>query len=402
MALGQGDFAVVPVDYVLIHDGTGPLAVKQMMAMGFDSLFSPERTLVYLDHGLPSPRKELSNDHSFLRDFARNTGARIHDCGQGICHQITAEAYVSPGHVVVGSDSHTCTLGALGAFSTGMGSTDVGLAMGAGENWFMVPESIRLDLRGSFPRGVSAKDLILWVIGQLGSDGATYRALEFTGPAVEDLSMSGRLTLCNMAVEAGAKTGLMPSDEATRRFLEDEGRGEEFMPLSPDADARYTHSLSISLNSLEPMLALPHSVDNVACVSQQEGKPVDQVFVGSCTNGRLEDLEILAGILAGKQVKRGVRLLVMPASREVYLASLARGIIHTLVEAGAVILPPGCGPCAGIHLGILADGETCVSTTNRNFRGRMGNPRSEVYLASPATAAAAALAGEIIDPREVL
>ncbi|MEW6547580.1 MAG: 3-isopropylmalate dehydratase large subunit [Bacillota bacterium] len=397
-----GEFAVVPVDLVLMHDGTGPLAVRQFEALGMAGLHRPEKTLVFLDHGLPSPRKELSNDHAFLRRFARSAGCRLHDCGYGICHQVTVEEYASPGQVVVGADSHTCTAGALAAFATGMGSTDVAVAMGLGETWFRVPESVRVEATGRFPAGVYPKDLVLWLIGHLGADGATYQALEFGGPAIEGMDMAGRMTLCNMAVEAGAKTGLVASDEVTCAYLAGLGREHCWRPLEPDAGADYVRRVEVDVSALVPLLAKPHRVDAVIPVADAAGTPVQQVFIGSCTNGRLEDLQVAASILRGRKVAPEVRLLVMPASRRVYLAALRSGILADLVEAGATISPPGCGPCAGVHLGILGDGETCLSTTNRNFRGRMGNPEARVFLASPATCAATALKGVIADPREVL
>jgi len=401
-SLRAGEFAVVPVDLVLMHDGTGPLAVRQLRAMGLTGPRRPESTLVFLDHGLPSPRKELSNDHVFLREFARVTGCRLHDCGSGICHQVTAEEYAQPGQVVVGTDSHTCTAGALAAFATGMGSTDVAAAMGLGENWFRVPESARVEVTGSFAPGVFAKDLILWLIGQLGTDGATYQAIEFGGPTIEAMDMAGRLTLCNMAVEAGAKTGLVASDGTTREYLATLGREQAWRELAPDSDAVYVRRVEVEARSLVPLVAKPHRVDNVAPVSEVVGTSVQQVFIGSCTNGRLGDLRTAAAIVRGRKVAPGVRLLVMPASRRVYRDAMLSGILSDLLEAGATISPPGCGPCAGVHLGILGDGEVCLSTTNRNFQGRMGNPDSSVYLASPATCAATALTGVITDPREVL
>ncbi|MDI6894896.1 MAG: 3-isopropylmalate dehydratase large subunit [Bacillota bacterium] len=401
-SLRAGEFGVVPVDVVLMHDGTGPLAVRQLGAMGLAGPRQPDRTLVFLDHGLPSPRKELSNDHVFLRDFARRAGCGLYDCGSGICHQVVVEECAGPGQVVVGADSHTCTAGALAVFATGMGSTDVAVAMGLGESWFRVPESVRVEVRGAFSPGVYAKDLILWLISHLGADGATYQALEFGGPAIAALDMSGRLTLCNMAVEAGAKTGLVASDGVTREYLAAMGRQAAWRELEPDPDAVYARRVEVDAARLAPVVAKPHRVDNVAPVSEVARTPVHQVFIGSCTNGRLEDLRAAAAILRGRKVAAGVRLLVMPASRRVYTEAMRFGVLSDLVEAGAAISPPGCGPCAGVHLGILGDDEVCLSTTNRNFQGRMGNPRSSVYLGSPATCAATALRGVITDPREVL
>ncbi len=395
-----GEFVVAPVDLVLMHDGTGPLAVAQFEAMGLGELADPGCTLVFLDHGLPSPRRELSNDHVLLREFADEMGCHLSDCGAGICHQLTVEEYARPGDVVVGSDSHTCTAGALAAFATGMGSADIAAAMGLGVSWFRVPESVRVEVSGEFLRGVYAKDLILRVIGDIGADGATYQALEFGGQAISTMDMSGRLTLCNMAVEAGAKTGLVASDGVTRAYLEARGRGEGWRSLEPDPDATYAERLQVDLGSLAPKVAVPHQVDRTVDVVDVAGIEVQQVVIGSCTNGRLEDLEVAADILRGRRVHFRVRLLVIPASRSVYLEAVEAGLLRDLVESGASILTPGCGPCAGIHAGILADGESCLCTTNRNFQGRMGNPTAHVYLGSPATAAATAIQGVIADPRE--
>jgi 3-isopropylmalate/(R)-2-methylmalate dehydratase large subunit len=393
---------MVSVDLCFLHDGTGPLAVKQFEAMGLDELADPGRTVVFLDHGLPSPRRELANDHVLLREFARRTGCRLSDCGAGICHQLVVEKYAGPGDVVVGSDSHTCTAGALGSFATGMGSADTAAAMGLGVSWLQVPETVRIEIRGEFARGVGGKDLILQIIGDIGSDGATYQALEFGGPGISHIDMSARLTLCNMAVEAGAKTGLVAPDGITREYLAARGRGECWRPLQPDPGARYRRRLEVDLAALSPMVALPHRVDSAVDVADVEGTVIQQVVIGSCTNGRMEDLESAAQILRGQRVSSGVRLLVVPASRSVYLEAMGAGVLGDLVESGASILTPGCGPCAGVHAGVLADGESCLSTTNRNFRGRMGNPGADIYLASPATAAATAVRGAIADPREVL
>lgn len=399
--VAAGQFVVAPVDTVLTHDGTGPLLIKQMTAMGFSQPWNPQRALIFLDHAAPSPRRELSGDHQLLREFAGRSGARLHEVGYGVCHQVVVEEYAVPGQVIVGADSHTGTAGALAAFATGMGSTDAAVAMALGETWLLVPESIRVEVTGRFPPGVHPKDLILRLIGDLGAEGATYRALEFGGPTVESMGMGGRLTLCNMAVEAGAKTGLVASDSVTRQFLAGLGRADAWLPLAPDVDATYAARIVMEADQLGPMVSRPHRVDAAVPVADAAGTPIRQVLVGSCTNGRLEDLAVAADILRHRHVAKGVRLLVMPASRLVYLQALKAGILDELVEAGAVISPPGCGPCAGIHLGILGDGEACLSTTNRNFRGRMGNPEAEVYLASPATAAATAVSGVITDPREL-
>jgi 3-isopropylmalate/(R)-2-methylmalate dehydratase large subunit len=395
-----GEFVVAPVDVVLAHEGTGVLAIEQFERLGGSGLGTT--TLLFSDHAGPSPRSELSNVQKRMREFASQQGARFFEPGAGICHQIVAEQYAQPGAIVVGADSHTCTAGALAAFGTGMGSTDVGAAMALGKTWLRVPETVRIELRGELQPLVSAKDVILHVIGQLRADGAIYKALEFGGPGLDRMSVDQRLTLCNMAVEAGAKAGLCPSDEITRAYLEAQGRGDAFEPVAPDEDAGYEHALYVELGELTPQVAYPHAVDNVRPVAEAAGEPMDQVFIGTCTNGRLSDLRTAAGLLQGRQVHPTVRLLVGPASRQTYLNALREGLIETLVTAGATILPPGCGPCVGIHLGVLGDGERCLSTQNRNFEGRMGNPRGEIYLGSPATAAATALTGEIADPRACL
>lgn len=397
-----GNIVIAGVDLVFVQDTTGPLTIRQFQASGFKRLANPQKTIIFIDHAAPSPTATLSNDQLLLRDFARQTGAVMSDIGEGVCHQLVAEKYARPGDVIVGADSHTVTAGGLGAFATGMGSSDVAVVMGLGKTWFRVPESIRVVVSGKFQKGVFAKDLILDLIGQIGADGATYKSLEFGGAAVDSMPVSERLTIANMAVEAGAKVGLFPSDEKTRAYLDAQGRGDDYQPLSPDADAVYERTIKINASKLEPTISQPHTVDYTATVTELKGTKVQQVVIGTCTNGRLEDLKIAAGILKGKKVAPGIRLLVGPASRGILLQAMKAGYIRSLVEAGAVILPPGCGPCLGLHQGVLGDAESCLSTANRNFQGRMGNPKSYIFLASAATAAATALAGEIADPREVM
>ncbi len=397
-----GDIVIAQVDLVFVQDTTGPLTVRQFQKSGLKKLAKPERTAVFIDHAVPSPTHTLSHDHLVLRRFAGETGAMLSDVGEGVCHQLVAESLARPGDIIVASDSHTVTAGGLGAFATGMGSSDVAVAMGLGKTWFRVPESIRITVTGKFQKGVSAKDLILHLIGRLGADGATYKALEFGGDSIKEISMSQRFTIANMAVEAGAKAGVFPADELTRDYLSEQGRGTDYQPVFPDADAAYEQTMQIDLNNLEPTVAKPHTVDNVALARELKGTKIQQVFIGTCTNGRLDDLEIAAEILKGKKRYSGTRLIVAPASRQVLMESLEKGYLQTLIEAGATVLPPGCGPCLGLHQGALGDEEACLSTSNRNFKGRMGNPRGFVYLGSPATAAATALAGEITDPREVM
>jgi len=398
----SGSIVIAEVDLVFAQDTTGPLTIRQFQSSGFERLANPAQSVLFIDHAAPSPNSLLSTDHILLRQFARQTGCHISDVGDGVCHQIVAESLAKPGDVIVGADSHTVTAGALGAFATGMGSTDIAIAMALGKTWFRVPESIQVAVSGNFSKGVYAKDLILHLIGRLGADGATYKALEFSGDAIDAMPMSERLTIANMSVEAGAKVGLFPADKITRDYLASQGRGDQYRSISPDADAIYEQTISINLSSLEPTVSQPHTVDNIVLAKELKGTKIQQVFIGTCTNGRLEDLAIAASILKGKRHHPETRLIVAPASRRVLLAAIEAGYIQTLVEAGAVILPPGCGACLGLHQGVLGDGESCLSTANRNFKGRMGNPNSFIYLGSPATAAATAITGEITDPREVV
>jgi len=397
-----GDIVIAKVDLSFVQDTTGPLTVRQYQSSGMGRLANAKRTVLFIDHAAPSPNSALSNDHILLRDFSRESGCILSEVGDGVCHQIVAEAYARPGDVIVGADSHTVTAGGLGAFATGMGSSDVALAFGLGKTWFRVPETFKIEVTGDFQKGVSAKDLILHLIGKIGADGATYKSLEFCGNAIKKMSMSRRFTIANMAVEAGAKVGLFPSDEVTREYLKAEGRGKGYKPLAADADAIYEKTIRINARKLEPTVSKPHTVDNTALARELKGTKIQQVVIGTCTNGRLEDLAVAAEILKGKRPAKGVRLIIAPASRRVLLDAIDMGYIKTFVEAGAIVLPPGCGPCLGLHQGMLGDGEACLSTANRNFEGRMGNPKSFIYLGSPATAAASALTGEITDPREVM
>ncbi len=401
-AAKSGNIVIAKVDLVFVQDTTGPLTVRQFQASGFERLANPQKTALFIDHAAPSPNYGLSGDHVLLRNFAQQTGSIISDVGEGVCHQIVAESLAKPGDVIIGADSHTVTAGALGAFATGMGSTDVAIALALGETWFRIPESIKIVVSGNFPDGVYAKDLILHLIGQIGADGATYKALEFSGDTVDSMSMSQRLTIANMVVEAGAKAGLFAADKTTQDYLASQGRGNHYQSIFPDADAIYEQTIEINVANLEPVVAKPHTVDNTAPVREVKGTKIQQVFIGTCTNGNLEDLAVAANILKGKKRHPEIRLIVAPASRKIMLNAIQAGYIQTLIEAEAVILPPGCGPCLGLHQGVLADGESCLSTSNRNFKGRMGSPKAFIYLGSPATAAATAITGEITDPREVM
>ena len=397
-----GELIISNIDAVMVQDGTGPLAVNEFKKMNKTKLFNPERTILFLDHAAPSPRKELSNSHKVLRDFAKEYGAVLSEVGEGVCHQRLVENFINPGEVLLGADSHTCTSGALGAFATGVGSTDIAVVMALGKTWLKVPSTFKIVIDGEFPKGVYAKDLILHLIGLIGADGATYKALEFTGSAVKKMTMSERFTISNMAVEAGAKAGLFETDEKTYEYLKEHGRADKFKEIKADEDAIYERIININLNELKPTISCPHTVDNTKTIDEMEKTAINQVYIGTCTNGRIEDLQIAADILKGKKVNPDVRLLVAPASRKVFLEALEKGIIATLVEAGAAIVTSGCGACVGVHAGILGDGEVCLATQNRNFKGRMGNTEGFIYLSSPATAAYSAIKGYIADVREVL
>jgi len=399
--ISAGDLVVAPIDYAMAHDGTAPLAIKAFMEMGGERVWDPARIIFIIDHVSPSTSIGTSKLHKLMREFARKHGIRLYDVGSGICHQVMVEeGYVKPGYIVLGADSHTCTYGALGAFSTGVGSTEMASIFLSGKLWFKVPETIKITVVDDPPSWIMGKDIILNIIGALGSDGATYKAVEFDGPVIEKLGISDRLTICNMVVEMGAKAGMIKPDEKTRSFLGDDlGRIEI---AEPDKDAEYVDEYVVGVSRLEPQVAKPPRVDDITSVTEVEGIEIDQVFIGSCTNGRVEDLRAAAKILKGRRVKDGVRLLVVPASRRTYLKALDEGLIRIFLEAGGAVYSPGCGPCMGGHIGILGDDEICISTSNRNFAGRMGSPRARIYLASPLTAAASAITGKITDPRRFM
>lgn len=389
------ELIISKVDVCAVQDGTGPLTVQEFKKLGKEKLNNPERTILFIDHASPSPRKELSNTHMVLRDFSKEYGAVLSDIGEGVCHQRLVETFVNPGEVLVGADSHTCTSGALGAFATGMGSTDVAVAMALGKTWLKVPRTFKIVINGKLKDGVFSKDLMLHIIGLIGADGATYRALEFCGSTIENMSMSERFTLSNMAVEAGAKCGLIVADETTKAYLKSRGREDKYRQILPDADAIYEKIIEIDANDVERTVSCPHTVDNTKTVKELNHIKVNQVYVGTCTNGRLEDMRVVASILKGKKVNKDVRMLICPASPDVYKACLKEGLLEIFMDANAVILPPGCGPCVGVHAGTLGDGEVCLATQNRNFQGRMGNTKGEIYLASPYVAAYTAINGFI-------
>ena len=391
----SGELVISKVDVTAVQDGTGPLTVQEFKKLGKDKLNNPARTILFIDHASPSPRKELSNTHVLLRDFANEYGAVLSDVGAGVCHQRLVESFVNPGEILIGADSHTCTSGALGAFATGMGSTDVAVAMALGKTWLKVPSTFKIEVNGNFKKGVCAKDLMLYLIGMIGADGATYKALEFCGETIENMSMSERFTLANMAVEAGAKCGLFIADDKTKEFLRRRGREDKFRQILPDSDAEYERVIKINAEDVSYTVSCPHTVDNIKNADELGHIKVNQVYVGTCTNGRIEDLRIVAEILKGRKVHPDVRMLICPASKDVYKNALEEGLIDIFVEADAAVLPPGCGPCVGVHAGILGDGEVCLATQNRNFQGRMGNTNGFIYLSSPYVAAHTALKGYI-------
>ena len=394
-----GDLVIADVDFIMGQDGTAPLAINSFQEMGGKKVFDPSKIAFVIDHSAPSPNEGVSSLHKLMREFASKHGILLYDIGDGVCHQLIPEqGHVLPGDLVIGADSHTCTYGALNAFSTGVGSTDLAAGIISGKLWFKVPETIKFICEGVLPPGVFSKDLILYLIGDIGADGATYLAAEYCGEAISALEMEERFTIANMAIEMGAKAGLMEFDEKVRKWVS--GRSKrEVRPVFADPDANYVEIRKYDVSCLEPQVACPHTVDNVSPIKEVEGLPIQQAFIGTCTNGRLSDLRIAAKILAGKKVAPGVRLIVAPSSRKVYLEAMKEGIIQALVEAGAAVVTPGCGPCVGTHNGVPSDGEVVISTANRNFKGRMGNSKAFIYLASPATVAASAIAGKITDPR---
>ncbi len=395
-----GDIVVADVDFVMGQDGTSPLAIRALENMGVDKVFDPEKVALVIDHSSPSPIEGVSALHTMMREFGKKTGARIYDIGEGVCHQVVPEhGHVVPGDLMVGCDSHTCTYGAINVFSTGVGSTDGAAAMASGKLWFKVPDTMKVIYSGALQPGVFSKDLILYLAGEIGVDGATYEAIEFHGPVIDDLSVDARMTISNMAIEVGAKAGLMKADDKTLAWLE--GRGKRTpAPVDPDADATYASELTIDASTVGPQIAKPHAVDNVSPIEEVEGTPIAQGVLGTCTNGRLEDFAIAAEMLTGRRVHPDVRFIVAPASKQIYLDAMEAGYIQTLVEAGAAVVTPGCGPCVGTHNGVPSDGENVISTANRNFKGRMGNSNAFIYLGSPATVVASVVEGKITDPRK--
>jgi 3-isopropylmalate/(R)-2-methylmalate dehydratase large subunit len=410
-----GDIVIANLDFMIGQDGTSGVAIDsfyklfggkdsaEVRALGKDPKVSdPKKIAIIVDHSSPSPNEGVSAIHKKIRDFAKEQGIYLYDVGCGICHQITPEmGHAVPGDLVIGADSHTCTYGAINVFSTGLGSTDVAAGWVAGKLWFKVPDSFKVTFNGKLPKGVYSKDLVLNFIGNIGADGATYQSVEIYGNVIDEMSVDARFTISNMAIECGAKAGIMKADKKVMDWVKEHSKRSP-RPVEADKDAKYARTMEIDVAKLEPQIAKPHTVDNVVGVSQIGDVPIQQGLIGTCTNGRLEDFQIAAKILKGKKVKDGTRLIVAPASRSIMMAMIKDGTFQTLMDAGAIPVTPGCGPCVGTHNGVPSNGENVISTANRNFKGRMGNVNSFIYLGSPATVAASMLEGRIADPRKYL
>jgi 3-isopropylmalate/(R)-2-methylmalate dehydratase large subunit len=396
-----GEVVMAPVDGAMIHDITGPLAIRKFYEMGGSKVFDPERVIILFDHQIPADSIPAAEHHVYMRKFAAEQLINNYDINEGVCHQVVLEkGRAAPGEIIVGADSHTCMYGAVGAFATGIGSTDMGFVLKFGALYFRIPETIRAEVSGKFPKRVGAKDLILSIAADIGADGATYKAIEFTGKSIAKLDMAGRMTCCNMAIEMGAKAGIIAPDKITWEYMKKKRAMKPFS-LESDADAVYADKRSYTVSDLEPQVAVPHNVDTGVPVSKVAGIPIDQVFIGSCTNGRFEDFGEAAEVLGKKKFSPKVRVIIIPASRDEYLKTLRAGLIEKFVRAGGLVEAPCCGPCMGGAFGLLAPGEVSLSTSNRNFKGRQGSTEGQVYLCSPATAAASAIRGVITDPREV-
>jgi len=401
--VSPGEFINVRVDLILANDITAPIAIREFRKMGVGRVFDPKKIVMVPDHFTPNKDIASAEQAKLVRDFAREQEVIYFEVGRvGIEHILLPEqGLVLPGDVVIGADSHTCTYGALGAFATGVGSTDVAAAMATGDIWMKMPSTIKLVYHGDLGEWVMGKDLILYTIGDIGVDGALYSAMEFCGEAIDSLSIDGRFTMANMAVEAGAKAGIFRVDNKTQLYIKSRAK-RSYRVYEPDNDAGYARVIDYDISDIEPQVALPHSPANVKPVSQVGNVEIDQSVIGGCTNGRIEDLQVAAQIFKGKKVHPRVRCIIIPGSQELYLDALTRGLIEVFIKAGAVVSTPTCGPCLGGYMGVLAAGERCISTTNRNFVGRMGHPESEVYLSNPAVAAASAVAGRIASPKEAL
>jgi len=400
--LKAGDFAVCKIDFAFGQDGTSSIIIDRVKELGLQELKS--KFCMVIDHSAPSPSEGVSRVHKKMRDFSAGFGARLYDIGCGVCHQVIPESgEVLPGDLVFGADSHTSTYGALGAFSTGVGSTDLAITLATGRNWLKVPETIKVIVKGKIPKGIFAKDIILYIITNIRADGATYKAIEFDGPVIRSIDMDGRFTMCNMVVEMGAKAGFMPVDEKTLAWLKPRIKGKRKPGgVAADKGANYAKVIEYDISKLTPRVSVPHNVDSAVAAKDLKSVKINEAFLGTCTNGRLSDLKAAAAVLKSKKVAPGVRFIIAPSSRSIFLEAMKLGLIDIFIKSGAVIVSPGCGPCVGTHNGIPADGEIVISSANRNFKGRMGNPKAFIYLASPATVAASAIAGKIVDPRKYL
>ncbi|MBU0650870.1 3-isopropylmalate dehydratase large subunit [bacterium] len=397
-----GSIVVCDLDFCLSQDGTTGIVIDSFNEIGAESIHDTNKMAVIIDHSSPSPNNGVSAVHKKIRNFCDKYDVNLYDVGCGVCHQLVPEqGHVVPGDLVMGADSHTCTYGAINVFSTGVGSTDLAICAATGKNWFKVPETIKFVCNGKFPKGVYSKDLILHLIGDVTADGCTYKSAEYVGSAIDDMSIEARFTIANMAVEMGAKCGIMLYDKKTEKWVKQHSKRTP-NPVFPDKDAVYADVREYDASKLSPQIAKPHTVDNVCSVEDIEGLEVQQGLIGTCTNGRLEDFKIAADILKGKKIKKGCRLIIAPASKQIYLDMIKEGILTSLVEFGATVVTPGCGPCVGTHNGVPSDGERVISTANRNFLGRMGNVNAEIYLASPATVAASMIEGKIADPRKFI
>ena len=399
-----GEIIEIPVDLAMSHDGTSPPAIKTFEKVAA-KVWDNEKIAIVFDHNVPANTIGSAEFQKVCRDFIKKQGiAKNYIHGDGICHQVLPEkGLVEPGKVIVGADSHTCTYGAYGAFSTGMGATDLAMVYATGKTWFMVPEAIKMEVTGELNSYTAPKDIILKIIGEVGIAGATYKTAEFCGETIEKMGVEGRATICNMAIEMGAKNGIMePNKEVIQYVSQRTGKKEsELNIVKSDKDAQYSKEMHFDINDMEPQIACPNDVDNVKDISKVEGKAVDQCLIGSCTNGRLSDLKDAYEILKDNEINNDTRLLILPASAEIYKQAIHKGYIDTFIDAGAIICNPGCGPCLGGHMGVLSEGETCISTTNRNFKGRMGDPKSSVYLANSKVVAASAIEGVITNPKDL-
>ena len=400
-----GELIRAKLSLTLANDITGPVAIKELEKAGFETVFDKEKVCLVMDHFAPNKDIKSAEQCKVCREFARKHDiTHFYDVGEmGVEHALLPEkGLVAPSELIIGADSHTCTYGAFGAFSTGVGSTDLACGMATGEAWFKVPSAIKFELKGKLQKWVSGKDIILHIIGKIGVDGALYQSMEFCGDGVSAITVEDRLAICNMAIEAGAKNGIFPVDEKTREYLKDKVIDREYMEFTADDDAEYEKTYVIDLNTLKPTVAFPHLPENTREIDDAKGVEIQQCVIGSCTNGRIEDLRVAAQILDGKKVHRDVRTIVIPATQKIYLQAMHEGLVEIFINAGAVVSTPTCGPCLGGYMGILAEGERCIATTNRNFVGRMGHVKSEVYLSSPAVAAASAIKGTICSPEDVM